>query len=281
MSIYTHKQRRYQYGMCLLMPFVLSACNEAIIRTAAAKRQSEAVKAILRAHGQVDYDFQLDASGHFIERAESPPSPWVRILHGKDPCTYVVGASVRDEASQKYLKYLPKLQSVGIWDTNLSADGIRNLKGLRSLRSLILSGDVADAELKYLRDMRSLRVFMLRSGGVTDAGLKYLEGLSDLRWLILDNTEVTEEGVKRLQRALPKCYIERSEKGKTKGELKQGRTYFYPATGRFPSQQLLLHPVTIVIMSIPLTSLPSIHSPHLNCIPIKNLRRLYPTRQST
>ena len=44
---------------------------------------------------------------------------------------------------------------------------------------------------------------------MTDAGLEHLKGLTKLQSLDLRNTQVTDAGVKGLQKALPKCKIDR------------------------------------------------------------------------
>jgi hypothetical protein len=47
------------------------------------------------------------------------------------------------------------------------------------------------------------------SPSVTDADLEHLKGFTQLKTLSLNGTKVTDAGEKRLQRALPKCGIER------------------------------------------------------------------------
>jgi hypothetical protein len=44
---------------------------------------------------------------------------------------------------------------------------------------------------------------------VSDAGLEHLHDLTNLKELDLTGTKVTAEGVAALQKALPKCKIER------------------------------------------------------------------------
>jgi hypothetical protein len=68
---------------------------------------------------------------------------------------------------------------------------------------------VSDAGLKELAGVHQLQELDLAYTKVSDAGLKELAGLKHLQTLDLSSTEVTDAGVKELQKALPKCKIER------------------------------------------------------------------------
>jgi hypothetical protein len=68
---------------------------------------------------------------------------------------------------------------------------------------------VADAGLEHLKGLTQLQDLRLQWTEVTDAGLVHLNGLTKLKWLDMNATKVTDAGVKDLQKALPKCKIER------------------------------------------------------------------------
>ena len=59
--------------------------------------------------------------------------------------------------------------------------------------------EVTDADLKDLKDFKSLRMLTLRQTGVTDAGLKELKELKNLDWLDLSTTKVTDAGLSELK----------------------------------------------------------------------------------
>ena len=139
-----------------------------------------------------------------------------------------------DDAWLEHLKALPDLESVRLRGVHVSAAGVVRLRGLTRIQTLDLSGTKArGAELGELKALAALRSLDLSDTGVTDAGIQGIEGLTQLRelnlgdtavgdagldrlkgleqlqLLVLYGTKVTDEGVSRLQRALPKCEIQR------------------------------------------------------------------------
>jgi hypothetical protein len=99
---------------------------------------------------------------------------------------------------------------VTIPDTATDAD-LTELCELRDLTALSLRGmGITDRGLQTVSKLRALTHLGLTGTAITDKGLHHLESLSNLRNLFLFNCPaVTEEGIARLQRALPKCKIER------------------------------------------------------------------------
>jgi hypothetical protein len=71
---------------------------------------------------------------------------------------------------------------------------------------------VTDDGLKELADLKNLTWLDLRDTRVTDVGLKELARMKKLRHLLLHNTHVTDVGVAALQKALPKCKINRAQR---------------------------------------------------------------------
>ena len=79
-----------------------------------------------------------------------------------------------------------------------------------NVNSVQLNGtQVTDFSLANLTDLNRIKVLYLNDTQVTDAGLKHLAGLKGLTHLDLDKTQVTDAGVAELQKALPKCVIQR------------------------------------------------------------------------
>jgi hypothetical protein len=105
-----------------------------------------------------------------------------------------------------------------ICNETLDFEGVRGTNALLAelcelppVEGLGLEGsDVTDTGMAAVGGLKGLKYLYLRSSGVTDAGLRQLEGLSSLGWLnLVDCPGVTDEGVARLQKALPKCHIDR------------------------------------------------------------------------
>jgi internalin A len=95
--------------------------------------------------------------------------------------------------------------------------GLKELAGLKILRTLEINGNVTDAGLKDLAaglkelgGLKNLQKFDLQNNyEVTDAGLKELTGLTSLQTLWLYRTKATAKGVAALQKDLPACKISR------------------------------------------------------------------------
>jgi hypothetical protein len=145
-----------------------------------AKRQKEAVEAIVKAGGWVRYEYQNPFSG-----VRSPPYPaWLRKLLGDDLFNGVVLAGVVGDSELKHLDKLPQLREVSIVDTAITDAGVKQLKGLPQIRTLLVQGNQ-----------------------VTDVELEHLEELFQLEELILSGTKVTDDGIKKFHRALPNCKV--------------------------------------------------------------------------
>jgi len=69
---------------------------------------------------------------------------------------------------------------------------------------------LTDADLVYVLSFSEMRILVMGSNQITDAGLLSLSSLSGLVYVVVRaNRDVTEAGVAGLQKALPKCRIER------------------------------------------------------------------------
>ncbi len=103
--------------------------------------------------------------------------------------------------------------SINSTATEADVDAIRALADLSTLHYLNLSycAGVTDAGLAHLEGFTGLRQLFLRGcANITDAGLRHLRGLDTLRTLDLsDCPQLTPAAVAVLQKALPKCKVQR------------------------------------------------------------------------
>jgi hypothetical protein len=231
------KRRWYQFTLRTLLVLVLLcavACSWFAVKMNRARRQKEAVAAILNAGGEIGYDYQLD--GGLRTRGGEPPTPaWLRDLLGHDFFEDVVCVwlhkGMGDEVASR-LGGLPKLERLHVWSSPVTVAGLVHFKGLTELHTLTLvDAGIADAhlahfsgltELKYLYLSRNplgdvglphltglaeLVILDLTETDVSDAGLEHLKRLSKLRYLYLSRTRATPEGVEKLRDALPDCDI--------------------------------------------------------------------------
>jgi hypothetical protein len=109
---------------------------------------------------------------------------------------------------------LPKLPPVGVffglcfYSTNLSDEGLKELKDLKNLTCLYMNGTkVTGVGFKELKALNNLTTLCIGDTPLTDEGLKELKNFKNLKFLFLSDTKVTNAGVKELQEALPKCKI--------------------------------------------------------------------------
>lgn len=111
-----------------------------------------------------------------------------------------------------HLARLDRLHTVAFSRNSVSEQGIQALgrmKQLRKLRFQCCRG-ITDTALQALTGCENLETLEIVGGWkVTDAGLKHLGRLKDLRRLVLQFTHATDTGFAELQKALPRCRIER------------------------------------------------------------------------
>jgi internalin A len=125
------------------------------------------------------------------------------------PDSQVTDAGLKELADCKTLATLNLTQSHKITGT-----GLKYLAGLKKLTELNLFGirGLTPAGLKELARIKSLTTLHLDYTDINDAGLKQLASLKNLTVLTLLNAlKITDAGVDALQKALPKCRIQRRD----------------------------------------------------------------------
>jgi hypothetical protein len=121
----------------------------------------------------------------------------------------LLGTKIGD-AGLRQLTGLRQLQVLCLDEAKITDDGMKALAGLTMLRTLTLfQTKIGDDSMKVLGELRQLQHLDLGDTKITDRGLKELTMLRRLETLQLDGTKVTDAGVAELQKALPKCKIDR------------------------------------------------------------------------
>ena len=106
---------------------------------------------------------------------------------------------VSDDGLQE-LKPLVNLRSLVLARTCVGDAGLEHLKSIPSLRSLNLSRlKITDRGMQSIRGLTQLTELTLRCPTVTDAGLECLTGLTGLRSLSLQDTQATDAALKHLK----------------------------------------------------------------------------------
>jgi WD40 repeat protein len=108
-----------------------------------------------------------------------------------------VGAGIRRDEKQpgKPVVWVDLTQKTQVTDADLK--GLKNLKSLQMLNLGLTQ--VTDACLEELRDLKSLHTLNIPFTKVTDEGLKYLKDLQQLQILNLAVTRVTDTGLRSLK----------------------------------------------------------------------------------
>lgn len=110
-----------------------------------------------------------------------------------------VGATTVTDAGLKDLSGLKSLRTLILRRCDVSDAGIKELAGLKELQWLeISSAKITDAGLKDLAEIKNLRTLSLEGAAVTGAQFAELKKLGDLRALYLCRSKVTDAGLKEL-----------------------------------------------------------------------------------
>jgi hypothetical protein len=177
------------------------------------RRQRDAIEAIRRIGGRVEFGYQLDSNGAQLAGDRQPPGAlWLRKLLGDDffadvKSVDLSGTEVRDDDLQD-LDELPDLEFLELNGTRITDAGLVHVDGLRRLRMLgLTSSAISDGGLSHLRGLTRLEMLFIAYNPITDAGIEKLTCLKALGWLSVGDTEVTDEGVRQFKRAVPGCGV--------------------------------------------------------------------------
>jgi hypothetical protein len=174
---------RFQFSirsMLVLTVAVAVACSWLGVEMRAAREKRAAVEAINKFGGLACYGIPCGLSDQYMP----PDSGWLNDLLGDE------------------------IGWVCFYNNTTVTDGaLENLKGLKHVQGLILSGtQVTDVGLEHLEGLKQLEFLDLSGTKVTDAGLDHLRGLEQLSSLGIINTKATYQGAAK---ALPNCWIDR------------------------------------------------------------------------
>jgi hypothetical protein len=212
--VYLCLRRRFQFGvrsLLLFMVLVSIPLGWFAWEMREARRQSEAVEAIVDVGGSVAY--QVDEYGFPIYDAKPDAPVWLRKLLGNEYSNDVVAVCIGDldDSLMVHVKELPQLKSLECcYGYGVTDAGLANLRALTQLKRLDLNGaQVTDAGLIHLERLTQLRTLRLGGSKLTDAAVGSLCGLEQLEYLFLRGSRVTHKGVKKLRETLPDCEIRR------------------------------------------------------------------------
>jgi hypothetical protein len=128
------KLRWYQFHLRSLFVAMTLACigmSWVGVKMQQARRQKEAVEEIKKLGGDVSYDYQIDATGMWIQGGQPSNPMWLRSLLGDDLFTNVFIVQLDDtqvtDAGLEHLKGLTQLQELDLASTQVTDAGLENL----------------------------------------------------------------------------------------------------------------------------------------------------------
>jgi hypothetical protein len=208
--------RRFQFGVRSLLLFLVAVSIPLgwfAWEMQKARRQREAVEAILDAGASVLYDYRSDENGAVFDehlfpfgigREETSTPPWLRELFGDDffcdvTVIWSIGGRVTD-STLEHLKGVNNVRTLHVPLNPITDNGLEHIRGLKTLTTLTLFGaQITDAGLEHLNGLNNLQTLSLNDTQVTDAGLENVKGLTRLQSLGLSSTEVTDAGLEHLK----------------------------------------------------------------------------------
>ncbi len=195
------KRRWFQFSLATLFLVTTAVAIWMGVWTDRARKQQQAVEAILERGGSVAYSYETKPG----PGKPTPPGPaWLRNFLGIDYLDHVVLANLPEDtftdADLRLLQGLPGLEILFLRGANITDAGLVHLKGLHRLCHLELAGDrITDAGIAHLEGLHRLDDLDLAGNRITDAGLAHLEGLHRLQLLGLRSERITDAGLVHLR----------------------------------------------------------------------------------
>ena len=157
------RPRWLRFSLRTLLVVITVLCVWLGFKVNAARRQKEAVDAILKAGGTVFYDFQRPANVVGVPVATEPPGArWLRRLLGDEYFEDVIGVGFSGVKKPtidvlQQLSRLPKLETVNLSDTQVDDEGLRQFVRIGSLKTLQLEfcQNVTDKALEVVARIRT------------------------------------------------------------------------------------------------------------------------------
>jgi hypothetical protein len=193
----------------LLVLVLLLACWLAwVVR--ATRHQRDAVAAVKKAGGFVQYDWEWK-DGDYVQGPRRSPGPrWLVDRIGIDYVSSVTFVNLMhgSDGDLLHVGNLSRLERLNLHGAPVTDVGLASLQGLAHLQVLDLDEtQVTDDGLIYLKGMASLKCLGLSKTGVTDVGLDHLKGLQSLRELILYDGRITAAGIAEFRQSHPRVQV--------------------------------------------------------------------------
>jgi hypothetical protein len=214
------KSRWFRFSLRTLLLLITALCVWLGIQINAARRQRDAVAAMIKAGGTVVYDYQVaparNTSGfprglrmpYSIDTDKLPPgNSSLRSLFGDDCFRTVIAVIVPEPnpALQKttvdQLAELGKLKEFILFSpgADLHDNDLAALAELGQLETLqVMRARINGSVLRWLRNPARLKELFLCDTDVDDTAMEHIGRMTALERLMLDGTHITDAGLARL-----------------------------------------------------------------------------------
>ena len=218
-------RRWFRFGLRTMLLALTVLCIWLGFKVNAARRQHDAVQAILQAGGTVAYDYQMVpvADTFNIDRNAVPSAPsWLRSVFGDDFFSNVIyvgfqGAGADFELPRLadlpsirriIIRSIPTASSGALAQMHLRDDDLAIFGQLRQLQELRVHGqEVEGSGLRSLVDLKHLNKLDLYGTFINDTGLEQVGKLTRLQNVILSTDRISDAGLQYLS-TIPKLALD-------------------------------------------------------------------------
>lgn len=196
----TRRRPHFRLSVRAMMGLVLVLAVAMGLYVRSVHIQQDAVAAIRKAGGSVDYDWRW---GNYNPDILDNDGKWraPRWLARIVPVDYV--------ANVVYVSLIPRKRNDPKRADDATLSHVGRLRHVTYLR--LTDTAITDAGMVHFKNLTHLRDLQLDRTRVGDAGLAHLRGLKGLRMVWISGTRVTDDGVLDLERELPDVYVLRLE----------------------------------------------------------------------
>lgn len=100
------------------------------------------------------------------------------------------------DADLPLLRFFPNLNTLYLWHTRITDDGLKEIARRKQLTTLVLAWTkITDVGLAEISQLTNLRTLDLRNTPITDRGLQELKSLDGLTRLLLFDTKIGDNGL--------------------------------------------------------------------------------------
>ena len=187
------------------------ACAWFSVRVRSAKKQREAVKAILELGGYVEYDYQTNGT----------MPAWRQWLHSRMGVDFLADVSSvlfaatnvdgrivdLDKATVGRFSELPELVVLDLSHTLIDDSSLTHLCNIQSIEKFSPPTGTSDRDLAKISRMKNLRSLTLINPEISEACVDIFNEMQNLRLLILINHKLKPATISKIERKLPNAEV--------------------------------------------------------------------------